>query len=587
MRRRASTPLPWRTSDARRPIVKAIEISAPGPADVLRPVERPDPKPGAGEALIRVAASGINRPDVLQRKGLYPVPPGASDIPGLEVAGTIVDGDRDALAAAGLAVGARVCALVAGGGYAELCVAPVGQCLPSPAKLSDVEAASLPETFFTVWSNVFDRAHLRRGETLLVHGGSSGIGVTAIQLAKAWGARVITTVGSAEKAAACRALGADHAIDYKTQDFVAEVLRLTGGAGADVVLDMVAGDYIARNVQCLAEDGRIVIIAVQGGESDRRRRPRAAPAPHHHRLDAASATGRVQGADRRCAEADRMALARVRRGQAGDPRGFPGRRGGARPRADGIEPAHRQAGADVVVAGGAAPRTKLVVGNWKMNGSVAANAALLDALKSAPPARRGGGLRSGAVPARRRQPARRQRDRVGRPGLLEPRRGRIHRRDLGGDARRVRLPPRHRRPFGAARAARRDRRRRRAEGRGRAGARPRADRLRRRDARRARSGRDRCSGRAPAGRGDRHARPAHRRDASSPTSRSGRSAPARPRRRPKRRRCMRFLRTRLADAASREPTACASSTAAASRPTTRPSCSPSPTSTAASSAAHR
>jgi NADPH2:quinone reductase len=245
--------------------VKAIEISAPGPADVLRPVERPDPEFGAGEALIRVAASGVNRPDVLQRKGLYPVPPGASDIPGLEVAGTIVDGDRAALAAAGLAVGARVCALVAGGGYAELCVAPIAQCLPSPANLSDVEAASLPETFFTVWSNVFDRAHLQRGETLLVHGGSSGIGVTAIQLAKAAGATVIVTVGSADKAAACRALGADHAIDYKSQDFVAEVLGITGKKGTDVVLDMVAGDYIARDLQCLAEDGRIVIIAVQGG----------------------------------------------------------------------------------------------------------------------------------------------------------------------------------------------------------------------------------------------------------------------------------------------------------------------------------
>jgi NADPH2:quinone reductase len=245
--------------------VKAIEITKPGPADVLRPAERPAPTFHEGELLIRVAASGVNRPDVLQRKGLYPVPPGASDIPGLEVAGTIVDGDREALAAAGLAVGARVCALVAGGGYAELCVAPVGQCLPSPANLSDVEAASLPETFFTVWSNVFDRARLQPGETLVVHGGSSGIGVTAIQLAKAWGATVIVTVGSPEKAAACRALGADHAIDYKSEDFVAEVLRLTTGAGANVVLDMVAGDYIGRDVKCLAEDGRIVIIAVQGG----------------------------------------------------------------------------------------------------------------------------------------------------------------------------------------------------------------------------------------------------------------------------------------------------------------------------------
>jgi NADPH2:quinone reductase len=245
--------------------VRAIEISAPGKPEVLRPVARPDPTFAKGELLIRVAASGVNRPDVLQRKGLYPVPPGASDIPGLEVAGTIVDGDRDALAAAGLAVGARVCALVAGGGYAELCVAPVAQCLPSPANLSDVEAASLPETFFTVWSNVFDRARLQRGETLVVHGGSSGIGVTAIQLAKAWGATVIVTVGAADKAAACRALGADHAIDYKTQDFVTEVLRLTGGKGADVILDMVAGDYVARDIKCLAEDGRIVIIAVQGG----------------------------------------------------------------------------------------------------------------------------------------------------------------------------------------------------------------------------------------------------------------------------------------------------------------------------------
>jgi NADPH2:quinone reductase len=245
--------------------VRAIEITAPGKPEVLRETERPTPAFGAGEALIRVAASGVNRPDVLQRKGLYPVPPGASDIPGLEVAGTIVDGDRDALAVAGFSIGARVCALVAGGGYAELCVAPVGQCLPSPAKLSDIEAASLPETFFTVWSNVFDRARLQPGETLLVHGGSSGIGVTAIQMAKAWGATVLTTVGSAEKAAACRALGADHAIDYKTQDFVAEVLRLTQGKGTDVVLDMVAGEYIGRDVKCLAEDGRIVVIAVQGG----------------------------------------------------------------------------------------------------------------------------------------------------------------------------------------------------------------------------------------------------------------------------------------------------------------------------------
>ena len=245
--------------------MKAIEITAPGKPDVLRLTERPRPEAGAGEALIRVAASGVNRPDVLQRKGLYPVPPGASDLPGLEVAGTIEAGDAAALATAGLRIGDRVCALVAGGGYAEYCVAPVGQCLPSPSRLSDIEAASLPETFFTVWSNVFDRARLQPGETLLVQGGSSGIGVTAIQLAKAWGAKVIVTVGSNEKAAACLSLGAEHAINYKTEDFGAEVLRLTNGRGADVVLDMVAGDYVLRELKCLAEDGRIVIIAIQGG----------------------------------------------------------------------------------------------------------------------------------------------------------------------------------------------------------------------------------------------------------------------------------------------------------------------------------
>ena len=245
--------------------MKAIEIASPGGPEVLRPVERAAPASGAGEVLIRVAASGVNRPDVLQRKGLYPVPPGASDLPGLEVAGTIVDGDAAAMATAGLKVGDRVCALVAGGGYAERCVAPVGQCLPVPEGLSDIEAASLPETFFTVWSNVFDRARLQPGETLLIQGGTSGIGVTAIQLAKAWGATVIATAGSDDKCAACLALGADHAINYRQQDFAAEALRLTGGRGVDVALDMVAGDYVAREVGCLAEDGRLVIIAVQGG----------------------------------------------------------------------------------------------------------------------------------------------------------------------------------------------------------------------------------------------------------------------------------------------------------------------------------
>jgi NADPH:quinone reductase len=197
--------------------------------------------------------------------GAYAPPPGASDLPGLEVAGVIVAGDAEAIKAAGFRLGDRICALVAGGGYAELCVAPVAQCLPVPTGWSDIEAASLPETFFTVWSNVFDRGRLRAGETLLVQGGSSGIGVTAIQLAKAFGATVIVTAGSDEKCAACVALGADHAINYRAQDFAAEVKRLTNGKGVDVVLDMVAGDYLARELSCLADDGRIVVIAVQGG----------------------------------------------------------------------------------------------------------------------------------------------------------------------------------------------------------------------------------------------------------------------------------------------------------------------------------
>ncbi len=247
--------------------MRAIEITAPGGPEVLRACERAAPEPRAGELLIAVQASGINRPDVLQRKGLYPMPPGVSDLPGLEVAGTVAGGSAEDLAAAGLAIGDAVCALVAGGGYAEFCVAPVGQCLPVPKGLNSVEAASLPETFFTVWQNVFMIAGLRAGETLLVQGGSSGIGVTAIQLAKALGANVIVTAGSDEKCAACVNLGADHAINYRTQDFAAEVKRLTGGRGADVVLDMVAGEYIGREVQCLAEDGRLAIIATQGGNA--------------------------------------------------------------------------------------------------------------------------------------------------------------------------------------------------------------------------------------------------------------------------------------------------------------------------------
>jgi NADPH:quinone reductase len=265
--------------------MKAVEITSFGAPSVLQLGTRPDAVADAGEVLIKVAASGINRPDVLQRSGLYPVPPGASDLPGLEVAGTIVGGDAAAMQAAGFKVGDRVCALVAGGGYAQLCAAPVGQCLPVPQGLTDVQAACLPETFFTVWSNVFDRARLQPDEILLVQGGTSGIGVTAIQLAKALGSTVIATAGSDEKCAACLTLGADYAINYKTQDFVEEVKRITskslpdgghaassGGmlsnapvAGVNVILDMVAGSYVAREVECLAEDGRLVIIAVQGG----------------------------------------------------------------------------------------------------------------------------------------------------------------------------------------------------------------------------------------------------------------------------------------------------------------------------------
>ncbi|MGE4376006.1 MAG: NAD(P)H-quinone oxidoreductase [Burkholderiaceae bacterium] len=245
--------------------MRVVEISAFGKPEVLRLAERPQPQPGPGEVLIRVHASGVNRPDVLQRKGHYPPPPGASDLPGLEVAGVIEGGDAAALAEAGFQVGDRVCALVAGGGYAEYCVAPVAQCLPVLEGLSDAEAASLPETFFTVWSNVFDRGRLQAGETLLVQGGTSGIGVTAIQLARAFGATVLATAGSEQKCHACVELGASHAILYKTQDFAAECLRLTQGRGVDVILDIVAGDYVAREVECLAEDGRLLIIAVQGG----------------------------------------------------------------------------------------------------------------------------------------------------------------------------------------------------------------------------------------------------------------------------------------------------------------------------------
>jgi NADPH:quinone reductase len=240
----------------------AIEIAQPGGPEVLKPGRRPVPVPGAGEVLIEVAAAGVNRPDVLQRQGGYAPPPGASDIPGLEVAGKIVAvGDG----AGAWKVGDSVCALLAGGGYAEYCAAPAPQCLPVPGKLDLIHAAALPETFFTVWTNVFDRGRLQRGETFLVHGGSSGIGTTAIQLAHAFGARVIATAGSNEKCEACRKLGADIAVNYRTEDFAAKVMEATEGKGADVILDMVGGDYIPKNLNCLAVEGRLVQIAFLKG----------------------------------------------------------------------------------------------------------------------------------------------------------------------------------------------------------------------------------------------------------------------------------------------------------------------------------
>jgi NADPH2:quinone reductase len=242
--------------------MQAIEISQPGAPEVLRLAARPLPRAGRGEALVRVLAAGVNRPDVLQRKGAYAPPPGASDLPGLEVAGVIEGGD---LEGSGFNVGDAVCALVAGGGYAEHCVVPVPQLLPVPAGLSFTEAASLPETFFTVWSNVYDRAHLAPGEVLLVQGGSSGIGVTAIQLARALGNQVLATAGSDDKCRACEQLGATRAINYRTEDFAAAAKEFTGGRGVDVILDMVAGDYVPRELQCLADDGRLVIIALLGG----------------------------------------------------------------------------------------------------------------------------------------------------------------------------------------------------------------------------------------------------------------------------------------------------------------------------------
>jgi len=240
----------------------ATEISAFGGPEVLKTCQRPLPRIGNKDVLIKVVAAGINRPDIMQRQGLYPAPKGASDIPGLEVSGIIVATGEDV---EGWTVGEAVCALVSGGGYAQYCTAPASQCMPVPHGMALQAAAALPETFFTVWSNVFDRAALKKGETFFVHGGTSGIGTTAIQMAKAFGARVITTSGSMEKCDQCRALGADLAINYKSQDFVAEVKEFTGGQGVDVLLDMIAGDYADRNLQIMGIEGRIVIIAVQHG----------------------------------------------------------------------------------------------------------------------------------------------------------------------------------------------------------------------------------------------------------------------------------------------------------------------------------
>ena len=248
--------------DAIPTVMRAIDPEQPGGPEVLRIVDRPVPTPGEGEVLIRVAAAGINRPEVLQRMGAYPPPPGAPSIPGLEVSGTIVATgagvERDL-------IGQPVCALIAGGGYAEYAVAPYGQCLPVPEALTMVEAAAMPETLFTVWTNLFERGFAAEGDTVLVHGGTSGIGTMAIALCNLFGVDIIVTAGSDEKCAAAKSAGADHAINYKTQDFADEVKRITAKAGVDVILDMVAGAYVEREVACLAPDGRLVIIAVQGG----------------------------------------------------------------------------------------------------------------------------------------------------------------------------------------------------------------------------------------------------------------------------------------------------------------------------------
>ncbi len=319
----------------------AIEISKPGGPEVLVPVERPKPELAPGEVLIKVEAAGVNRPDVMQRMGHYPPPPGASDIPGLEVAGVIV---KIAHGVGEWRMGDRVCALVAGGGYAEFCVVPAPQCLPVPRGMDFVQAAAIPETFFTVWTNVFDRGRLQPGESMLVHGGSSGIGTTAIQLAHARGSRVFATAGSADKCAACERLGAEKAINYRESDFVAAVKELTNGRGVDLILDMVGGDYLPRNIEALAIEGRLVQIGLLGGYKAQlnliammQRRVT------HDRIDAPRANDRGKRRDRRGAPPARLAALRIGRDQAGDSRDVSAAvRGGRAPR-DGLERAHRQA----------------------------------------------------------------------------------------------------------------------------------------------------------------------------------------------------------------------------------------------------
>lgn len=242
--------------------MQVTQISEPGGPEVLQPATRPVPTPGEGEVLVKVAAAGVNRPDVMQRKGLYPAPDDASDLPGLEIAGEVV---ATGAGVDNIAIGTKICALVEGGGYAEYCIARAGQCLPVPDAISMEEAAAIPETLLTVWHNLFERGYAVEGETVLVHGGTSGIGTMAIKLAKLFGVTIIVTCGSDEKCTAAKKIGADHAINYKTQDFVKEVLAITGGQGVNIVLDMIAGDYVPRNMKCMAEDARHVTIALQGG----------------------------------------------------------------------------------------------------------------------------------------------------------------------------------------------------------------------------------------------------------------------------------------------------------------------------------